>query len=116
MIGILKKDDGDLCDVELEGGGIVKAKKINVGNIGDKTKLSVRPERVSINSQNTVNSFDGIVQELIYLGDHIRARLTVCNNDQFIVKIPNEGNLALKEQSSINVSWDPSDIRALDFN
>ena len=116
MVGTLKKDDGDYCEVEIEGAGIVKAKKINVGSVGEKTKLSVRPERVMINSQKDHNSFEGVVEELIYLGDHIRARLSVCNNNDFIVKMPNEGNIVLKEKSKIKVSWDPSDIRALDYN
>jgi putative spermidine/putrescine transport system ATP-binding protein len=38
------------------------------------------------------NKFDGIVRELIYLGDHIRVRLSVCGVDNFVVKIPNTQN------------------------
>ena len=30
----------------LDGGGSVKALKINVNSVGEKTQLSVRPERV----------------------------------------------------------------------
>ena len=115
MVGTLKKDQGEYCEVDIDGGGSVKAKKINVGNIGEKTKLSVRPERVAINSSADVNKFNGEVKELIYLGDHIRARLSVCGNEDFIVKIPNEGNLKLNEGSSISVSWSKDDIRALDY-
>ncbi len=115
MVGTLKKEEGNFCEVDLDGGGAVKATKINVGNIGEKTKLSVRPERVAINSGNSINNFKGEVKELIYLGDHIRARLAVCGNEDFIVKIPNEGNIDLKEGSSIDVSWNPEDIRALDY-
>ena len=115
MVGTLKKDEGEYCEVDIDGGGSVKAKKINVGNIGEKTKLSVRPERVVINSSSDVNKFNGEVKELIYLGDHIRARLSVCGNEDFIVKIPNEGNLNLNEGSNISVSWSQEDIRALDY-
>ena len=115
MVGTLKKDEGEYCEVDIDGGGSVKAKKINVGNIGEKTKLSVRPERVAINSSSDVNKFNGEVKELIYLGDHIRARLSVCGNENFIVKIPNEGNLNLNEGSNISVSWSKEDIRALDY-
>ena len=57
-----------------------------------------------------------MVKELIYLGDHIRARLTVCGDENFIVKIPNEGNLDIKENSKFNISWNPEDIRALDYS
>ncbi len=117
MLGTVKELNGEYCEVDLDSGGTVKALKINVGSIGDKTKLSVRPERVVINSSNSnVNKFEGEVEELIYLGDHIRARLNACGSNEFIVKIPNEGEINLKEKSKIQVSWEPSDIRALDYN
>ena len=118
MTGTVKQINGDFCSVDLDGGGSVQALKVNVNKVGDKTQLSVRPERVSIKSEKDqlINKFTGNVKELIYLGDHIRARLDVCGNDEFIVKIPNEGNLGLQEGSKIAVSWDPKDIRALDYN
>ena len=118
MTGTVKQINGDFCSVDLDGGGSVQALKVNVNKVGDKTQLSVRPERVSIksNKDQLINKFTGNVKELIYLGDHIRARLDVCGNDEFIVKIPNEGNLDLNESSKIAVSWDPKDIRALDYN
>ena len=117
MLGTVKELNGEYCEVDLDSGGTVKALKINVGSIGDKTKLSVRPERVVINSSNSnLNKFEGEVEELIYLGDHIRARLNACGSNEFIVKIPNEGEINLKEKSKIHVSWEPSDIRALDYS
>ena len=117
MTGTVKKINGEFCSVDLDAGGSVQALKVNVNKVGDKTQLSVRPERVSIksNKDQSINKFTGNVKELIYLGDHIRARLDVCGNDEFIVKIPNEGNLGLQEGSKIAVSWDPKDIRALDY-
>ena len=117
MTGIVKEINGEYCNVDLDSGGSVKALKINVNSVGDKTKLSVRPERVNIttNNDNSTNSFNGEVKELIYLGDHIRARLDVCGSSEFIVKIPNEGDIKIKESSKISVSWNPNDIRALDF-
>ena len=116
MFGTVKEINGEYCKVDLDGGGTVDALKINVNSVGDKTKLSVRPERVTINSSTSTNKFKGEVRELIYLGDHIRARLAVCGNDDFIVKIPNEGSVSLKEQSEIEVSWESKDIRALDYS
>jgi len=117
MTGVVKEIDSDTCKVDLDSGGSVEALKVKVNSVGDKTKLSVRPERVTINTNknNTQNSFEGEVKELIYLGDHIRARLSVCGSEEFIVKIPNEGSIDLKESSIINVSWLTEDIRALDF-
>ena len=117
MTGTIKSIGDKYCEVDLDGGGIVKALKVNIGSVGDRTQLSVRPERVSVNLQNTTsneNNFKGDIKELIYLGDHIRARIEVCGNDEFIVKIPNEGNVDLKEGASINLNWLAEDIRALD--
>ena len=118
MTGSIKEIEGDYCKVDLDGGGSVQALKVNVNSVGEKTQLSVRPERVTINEKQngTINQFKGSIKELIYLGDHIRARLEVCGNDEFIVKIPNEGNIELKEGTEIVVSWEPKDIRALDYS
>ena len=117
MTGTIRELNGNYCHVDLDGGGAVKALKVNVDSVGEKTQLSVRPERVTVDSQDTSseNNFTGEIKELIYLGDHIRARLDVCGNDEFIVKIPNEGNIQLEEGKSIKLSWSPDDIRALDY-
>ena len=117
MTGTIRELNGNYCNVDLDGGGEVKALKVNVDSVGEKTQLSVRPERVSVDSLDTSleNNFTGEIKELIYLGDHIRARLDVCGNDEFIVKIPNEGNIQLEEGKSIKLSWSPDDIRSLDY-
>ena len=116
--GTVNKIDGQYCNVDLDGGGSTKALKVNVDAVGQRTQLSVRPERVSVNSSNgsNENKFKGIVKELIYLGDHIRVRLDVCNNKEFIVKIPNEGSISFEEGNSVDLSWQANDIRALDLN
>ena len=116
--GTVKKINGQYCNVELDGGGTTNALKVNVDNVGQRTQLSVRPESVSVHSSNgsNENKFKGIVKELIYLGDHIRVRLDVCNNKEFIVKIPNEGNISFEEGNSVDLSWQANDIRALDLN
>ena len=115
--GVVKEINGSSCEVELDGGfGTVKALKINVNEVGEKTQLSIRPERVSIDSSTSgSNNFSGKIEELIYLGDHIRARLDVCGNNEFIVKVPNEGSFSHKEGDQLNLSWDSEDVRALDI-
>ena len=62
----------------------------------------------------TLSTF--IFKELIYLGDHIRTRVEVCGNDQFIVKVPNSYQGSdLKEGATVKLSWKASDSRALDI-
>ena len=38
--------NGDICDVKLDDGTMLKADKVNVGSVGDRTTISLRPERV----------------------------------------------------------------------
>ena len=89
-----------------------------MNNVGDVSTISLRPERIAINSaEKFENVFDAKIKELIYLGDHIRSRVEVCGNDQFIVKIPNSYKGAnLKEGVTVKLSWKASDSRALDLN
>ena len=76
----------------------------------------MRPERIILNpKENSENTFTGKVQELIYLGDHVRIRLNVCGSNEFIVKVPNEGNIKFAVNDNVKVSWLPEDIRALDL-
>ena len=115
--GVVKSINGEFCDVQLAGEDkIIKATKVNVNSIGEKTQLSLRPERISLESKhkNDENSFTGQVRELIYLGDHIRVRLDVLGNKDFIVKVPNEGTVGFQEGDAVELSCNASDIRALD--
>ena len=116
--GKVKSINGNMCVITTDRGDEIKAIKINVNAVGDASTVSLRPERVEINSseKNFENIFDAKVKELIYLGDHIRTRVEVCGNDQFIVKVPNSYKGAnLKEGASVKLSWKASDSRALDL-
>jgi putative spermidine/putrescine transport system ATP-binding protein len=107
---------GDRCTVEVEG-GIVKALKVNVNEAGERTSMSLRPERVTVNpAEGSIeNVFEGTVRELIYLGDHIRTRVNVCGNDEFIIKVPNsQGHLVVNRDQKIKIGWSSDDCRALD--
>jgi putative spermidine/putrescine transport system ATP-binding protein len=105
------------CLVDLDGGGEVRALRVNVNAVGERTTLSLRPERVEVNPPEGKfpNVFEGRVEELIYLGDHIRTRASVCGRDDFIVKIPNAAHhAALKEGETATFGWTMEDCRALD--
>ncbi len=117
--GTVAELGGDkVATVKLETGEVVKALAVNVAKTGDRTLLSVRPERVEINP--TAKTADvilkGRIAELIYLGDHIRARLEVAGHDDFIVKVPNKGgHTDVTEGREVSVGWRAVDCRALDF-
>ena len=103
--------------VKLDSGDVVKALAVNVKK-GERTLLSVRPERVEINpgSQSVDGLLKGRIAELIYLGDHIRARLEVAGHDDFIVKVPNKASTGgVDEGKTVHVGWKAADCRALDY-
>ena len=118
FLGKVSEDNGDTVKVEIDNNaGTVIAKKVNVGGVGDRSTLSLRPERVTVNPEpgSLPNIFNGVAEELIYLGDHIRTRFTVLGHDDFIVKIPNSANHAqLEEGGTANIGWTAEDCRALD--
>jgi len=119
LVGTVREINGNTCTVEVDGSGVVHALPVNVFGNGERTTLSLRPERVTINPPegSVPNVFEGVVEELIYLGDHIRTRVNVCGHDDFIVKVPNAaGHAALAEKATVKVGWDKEDCRALDAN
>jgi putative spermidine/putrescine transport system ATP-binding protein len=117
LLGTVAEDNGDTVTIAIDNdAGNVTAKKVNVGGVGSRSTLSLRPERVIVNPEagSLPNIFSGSAEELIYLGDHIRTRFKVCGHDDFIVKIPNSAAHAhLKEGDSVNVGWNAEDCRAL---
>jgi len=109
--------NGSDCTVQLDDGSSVQALKVNVDQVGDRTTLSLRPERVAIAPDNGAfpNIFEARVEELIYLGDHIRTRVNVCGTDEFIVKIPNaHAHARIARGETVTVGWAMEDCRALD--
>ena len=117
LTGTVREMENSHCLVDLDGGGEVRALRVNVNAVGERTTLSLRPERVEVNPPEGKfpNVFEGRVEELIYLGDHIRTRASVCGRDDFIVKIPNAAHhAALKEGETATFGWTMEDCRALD--
>lgn len=95
----------------------MSALPVNVSKVGERTTLSLRPERVVIspNDSDVDNVCTARVEELIYLGDHIRTRAVVSGNKEFIIKVPNIHNhVPLKEGEEVKIGWMAEDCRALD--
>jgi putative spermidine/putrescine transport system ATP-binding protein len=104
------------CTVILDDGREVSALPVNVKGDGAATTLSIRPERVEIDPAEPLpNMLDGTIAELIYLGDHVRSRLTVAGHDDFVVKLPNtQSRRPLSSGQPVKVGWRTEDCRALD--
>ncbi|MBT7732243.1 MAG: ABC transporter ATP-binding protein, partial [Rhodospirillaceae bacterium] len=116
LSGEVKSVDGSTCIVDVAGRPIL-ALNVNGQKMGGSCILSLRPERITLNPElgRHPNIFDAKILELIYLGDHIRCRMSVCSNDNFIVKVPNTKlDLSLKEGEAVRVGWYTDDCRALE--
>jgi putative spermidine/putrescine transport system ATP-binding protein len=117
LMGKVTAIDGDKVNILSDNGDQLVASKVNVNAVGDRSTISLRPERVFVNPDiNSVdNLFSAKVEELIYHGDHIRTRFTVCGHDDFIVKVPNSAaNSLLQEGNIVPIGWKMEDCLALD--
>ena len=103
------------CKVKLDSGIEIMANPIRVKSKGEKTIVSLRPERAIINPENNMdNKHKGKIEEVIYHGDHTRVRLNLLGNNQFILKVPNSSaRMDIKLGNEINIGWNSQDSRAL---
>jgi putative spermidine/putrescine transport system ATP-binding protein len=117
LAGVLEHVDGNRCAVRLEAGGGVTASVGNVVGAGRRASLSVRPERVFLNGagRNCENRLTGKVQEFIYLGDHVRVRMEVAGNANFVAKVPiADFDTSIKAGQAIDIGIPASHLRAME--
>jgi len=116
FLGQVADISGDKCKVKLEDGSEILANPVAVKAKGDKTKVSLRPERAIIDPTDKMdNNHKGKIEEIIYHGDHTRLRVDLLGNKDFILKVPNStARLDLKKGNVLNIGWNSIDCRALD--
>ena len=105
-----------VCQVDVAGQQL-QAAHIGKLAVGNDTLVAVRPERVNIAplSMRYSNEFDARVQDISFLGDHLRVRLKVCGQADFVAKIPNVvGHGGLLEGDQVRIGWGALDCRALE--
>ncbi|MYH59227.1 MAG: ABC transporter ATP-binding protein [Boseongicola sp. SB0675_bin_26] len=109
--------DGN-CTVSLDSGETIDAKAVNVSSVGERTLVSIRPERVECNKNRLMegaHTLKAEVIECIYMGDVFRTRLRVAGKEDFVVKTRNAPDQARLEAGEvIELGWLPDDCRALD--
>ena len=109
---------GGVALVQLDSGEIIEAKPINVSKAGERTRVSIRPERVEYNKERMRDgafTLKAEVLEFIYMGDIFRTRLRVAGTDDFIIKTRNAPDQTrLTPGTQIEIGWLPEDCRALD--
>ncbi len=116
--GVVQEIKGDHCVVKRDGGEVIDATPVTVSKVGERTKVSIRPERVEFNKdrlQPGAHTLKAEVLEFIYMGDIFRTRLKVAGNDDFVIKTRNAPDqVRLQPGSTVEIGWLPKDCRALD--
>ena len=97
---------------------MIDAVPVNVSAVGDRTLVSIRPERVEVNPDSlgpSALTLQAEVKEFIYMGDVFRTCLSVAGKEDFIVKTRNRADQTrLLPGDKITIGWLPEDCRALD--
>lgn len=116
--GVIEELDGEKALVRLASGGLIDATAVNIRERGQKTTVSIRPERVEFKPDMMppgAHTVSAEVLEVVYMGDILRTRLRVAGSDNFIMKSRNTiGQTHLEPGQEISIGWHPEDARALD--
>ncbi|WP_375551603.1 ABC transporter ATP-binding protein [Rhodophyticola porphyridii] len=118
LMGTVSKIEGGVAEVTLDDGEVIDTVPVNVSQVGERTLVSIRPERVEFNKDRLhpdAHTLKAEVKEFIYMGDIYRTRLSVAGNEDFIIKTRNAPDQRrLKPGELIEIGWRPEDCRALD--
>jgi len=114
----------NLIEAELMGGG--EGKSILVTSKGvkilssvqyplstKKVNVAIRPERISFvkSLQEKINTYEGVVEEAIYIGDTLKYKVLVENKESLIVTQKNDlGSNRYKIGDHVLVGWQDEDI------
>jgi len=116
--GTIEDISGGRALVRLPTGELIDATPVNVTAKGQKTMVSIRPERVEFKTESLppdAHLIDAEVTEVIYMGDLFRTVLRVAGTDGFVIKSRNAlGQRMLTPGEKIRIGWAPVDARALD--
>ena len=96
---------------------MIRALRVVPAEVGDADH-AVHPPRAGRLAPEPglfANEFEARVEDLTFLGDHLRVVVSVLGTDDFIVKIPNiVGHGAVIPGDRVRIGWTPTDCRALD--
>ncbi|MGF6860431.1 putative spermidine/putrescine transport system ATP-binding protein [Rhodobacteraceae bacterium MBR-64] len=116
--GVVEQINNKVAVVRLDSGDLIDTIPVNVSQVGERTRVSIRPERVEFIKDRLspdAHTLKAEVLEFVYMGDIFRTRLRVAGKDDFIIKSRNAPDqVRLKPGQTIEIGWMPEDCRALD--
>ena len=117
--GRLERVDGLACTIRIAGDTLVQGSLAAPLSPGTAVSVSLRPERVQITAAapgvgaNGHCHVAGQLREVIYLGDHVRARVALPGHDDFTVKRPiDEAHRLPAIGEPVELAWVPEHCRA----
>jgi putative spermidine/putrescine transport system ATP-binding protein len=115
--GTLEQVSDAGCTVRLGSGVRIAARAVGALAAGAPVIVSLRPERIALGhsaGDGAINRVPATVQELIYLGDHIRARVELDGGESCMVKLGvAQRDAALVEGARIDAVWRAEDGLAM---
>ena len=118
LSGTVETIEREHCTVRLGDGSVIDALPVNVSKPGDRTLVSIRPERVEFREERMAaytHKLEAEVIEFIYMGDSYRTRLNVAGNNDFIMKCRNAiDQRRLAPGEKVVIGWHVADCRALE--
>jgi putative spermidine/putrescine transport system ATP-binding protein len=115
LSGVVRDVSEERCSVHLDNGITVLAYPVDPLKAGDLANICLRPEAIELGLRNPAlsNTFDGVVQERIYLGDHLRVRVRIRDRYDLFVSVQRKPGLTLPEVGkACVVNWWLQDCRA----
>jgi len=118
--GSLEQVAAGRCTIRIAvGDARVDGTLVEALKLGDAVTVSLRPERVQIRAAgHTIDArpgcrMAGTLREIIYLGDHVRARVALAGDEEFMVKRPiSEAQDLPRIGAAVDVFWAPEHCRA----
>ena len=117
--GALETVAGDRCTIRIAADARIEGALAGPLPVGTRVTVSLRPERVQIAAAgHTIarvqgRHLSGTLREVIYLGDHVRARVALPGNDDFTVKRPiDEAHRLPAIGGTVELAWMPEHCRA----
>ena len=111
--------ENEQCTVTLDSGESVRARSVHIAGVGDRTSLSIRPERLLLTPGGSESGMHGnrlraTVEEIVYGGDHSMIRLTRPAGDKLVAKLVAAEAETIGLGDDLEIGWQPSHCRALD--
>ncbi len=111
--------DNDICHVSIGPDRNVQAFAGEETRPGEPVWIAIRPERVGIATSDNQysNQFGATVNDIVFMGDHLRLIVDTCGARNLIIKIPNiVGHGTVLPGDEIQIGWAALDCRALSMD